>query len=79
MSALELEAKRWRAAVDAVNGKNDLRAILEPRDGWMHITIEESRITDESIALMKELGSAFRVHLQCKTAEWQEMLAQGVG
>ena len=77
MSATELEARQWQAAIGAVYGRNDLRLVSEKRGEWMQIMIEEATITEESIALMKELGCAFLVHLQCRVAEWAEMLAQG--
>lgn len=82
MSALELEAKRWRAAVDAVNGKNELLVSLLHQDGVTTVTLRVGRLTEQSLEMWQSIGGGYhgaQIAIGCKTSEWQEMLAQGVG
>lgn len=82
---LDLEARRWQAAVDAVNLRNDLTAEVRraPSGDNALVTVRMRTATDESIALWETLmepgQAATEFDLLCETAEWQEMIAQGVG
>ena len=82
MSATELEAKRWQAAVDAAWGRNELMVSLLHQDGVTTVTLRVGRVTDESLETWQSIGGGHhgaQIAMGCKTAEWQEMLAQGVG
>lgn len=79
MSAIDLEARRWRAAVDAVNGKNELWVSLVHDEGVTLMTLNVGRATDTALKLWRELQATTPIIRKIKTAEWQEMLAQGVG
>ena len=82
MSATELEAKRWPAAIDAVNGKNELLVSLLHQDGVTTVTLRVGRGTEESLETWQSIGGGYhgaQIAIGCKTSEWQEMLAQGVG
>ena len=79
MSATELEAKRWQAAVDAALGNNDLDVLIMPSDakeGDVLVTLQYRRHTEESIALWQSLdGRSLNIGLRCLASEWREMLA----
>jgi len=84
MSPTELEARRWRAAVDAVLGKNDIKVELERLDeatGRLLIVLKERVCDDAGWALWRSLSkpgqATARIPLLCSAAEWVEMLAQG--
>ena len=52
---LDLEARRWQAAVDAVNLRNDLTAEVRraPSGDNALVTVRMRTATDESIALWR--------------------------
>ena len=82
VSATELEAKRWQAAIDAVNGKNELLVSLLHQDGVTTVTLRVGRVTEESLETWQSIGGGHhgaQIAISCKTSEWVEMLAQGVG
>lgn len=79
MSATELEAKRWQAAIDVLRGKRDDLAInfAPQHDGQVAVRISPQSWVeiDAWNALTGEPRSC--VYLYCAQAEWAEMLAQG--
>jgi len=82
MSPTELEARRWRAAVDAAWRRNGLTIrILPVFDDKTMIALSDTGIDSDASELWSTLMEPGRTKAQigliCRTAEWVEMLAQG--
>ena len=79
MSPTELEARRWRAVVDAVRGKRDDLAInyAPQHDGRVAIRMSAQSWVDIDAWLALTGEPRARIYLYCSKTEWVEMLTQG--